>query len=229
RSFVQAAQAGASFVEFDVQVTADGVPVIWHDDYVVTRGRCGRDDDLPTLAEVFKGVPESVGFDIEVKMTTPDNLPAAPAAEVERMVSAILATVDRVAAYSSRTIVFTSFDPDVCRVLRARQARCPVMFLSGGGAYAHVDARRTSVPGAVAWALEAGLQGLVLEAGSVQAQPEAVAAARRKGLMVLTYGLQNNDPAWVRRQAHLGVHAVIVDDVERIAAALHLTPVPAAA
>lgn len=40
-----------------------------------------------------QGVPESVGFDIEVKMTTPDNLPAAPAAEVERMVSAILDTV----------------------------------------------------------------------------------------------------------------------------------------
>ena len=65
-----------------------------------------------------------------------------------------------------------------------RQARFPVMFLSGGGAYEHVDARRTSVAGAVAWALEAGLQGLVLEAGAVQAQPAAVAAARRKGLLV---------------------------------------------
>ena len=72
------------------------------------------------------------------------------------------------------------------RVLRARQSRFPVMFLSGGGAYAHVDARRTSVAGAVAWALDAGLQGLVLEAGAVQAQPAAVASARRKGLQART-------------------------------------------
>jgi glycerophosphoryl diester phosphodiesterase len=35
---------------------------------------------------------------------------------------------------------------------------------------------------------------------------------------VLTYGRQNNDPAFVRQQAPLGVQAVIVDDVARIAA-----------
>ena len=58
------------------------------------------------------------------------------------------------------------------------------MFLSGGGAYAHVDARRTSVGGALDWALQAGLQGLVLEAGAVQAQPDAVASARSEGLLV---------------------------------------------
>lgn len=34
-----------------------------------------------------------MGFDIEVKMTTPDDLAATPAAEVERMVSASLAIV----------------------------------------------------------------------------------------------------------------------------------------
>ena len=44
---------------------------------------------------------------------------------------------------------------------------------------------------------------------------------------MLTYGLQNNDPVWVRQQALLGVHAVIVDDVARVAAALHQAPVAA--
>ena len=34
-SFAAAHAAGASFVEFDVQVTRDGVPVLWHDNYAV--------------------------------------------------------------------------------------------------------------------------------------------------------------------------------------------------
>eukprot|EP00775_Hariotina_reticulata_P010736 gene10736-10892_t len=34
RSFQAAAASGASFVEFDVQVTSDGVPVVWHDNLV---------------------------------------------------------------------------------------------------------------------------------------------------------------------------------------------------
>lgn len=35
-SFLKSVAAGASFIEFDVQVTRDGVPVIWHDNYVIT-------------------------------------------------------------------------------------------------------------------------------------------------------------------------------------------------
>lgn len=35
-SMNQAASFGAAFVEFDVQVTRDGMPVIWHDDHVLT-------------------------------------------------------------------------------------------------------------------------------------------------------------------------------------------------
>ena len=36
---------------------------------------------------------------------------------------------------------------------------------------------------------------------------------------VLTYGLQNNDPAWVRHQYTLGVQGAIVDDVEGVVSA----------
>lgn len=39
------------------------------------------------------------------------------------------------------------------------------------------------------------------------------------GLQVLTYGLQNNDPAWVRHQYTLGVQGAIVDDVEGVVSA----------
>ncbi|KAK3254257.1 hypothetical protein CYMTET_36524 [Cymbomonas tetramitiformis] len=47
-SFHEGFKAGASWVEFDVQVTQDGVPVIWHDDHIVTLG----DDGSPNHQEI---------------------------------------------------------------------------------------------------------------------------------------------------------------------------------
>jgi glycerophosphodiester phosphodiesterase len=38
-------------------------------------------------------------------------------------------------------------------------------------------------------------------------------------VQVLTYGLQNNDPAWVRQQHTLGVQGAIVDDVAGVVSA----------
>ena len=62
-----------------------------------------------------QGVEPSVGFDIEVKMATPPDVPVTPAHEVDRMVIAILDQVQAVATHSSRPIVFSSFDPEICR------------------------------------------------------------------------------------------------------------------
>jgi glycerophosphodiester phosphodiesterase len=67
------------------------------------------------LQNVVQGVDPSIGFDIEVKMATPPDLAVTPGQEVERMVAPILATVQAVAAHSSRPIIFSSFDPDICR------------------------------------------------------------------------------------------------------------------
>jgi hypothetical protein len=35
-------------------------------------------------------------------------------------------------------------------------------------------------------------------------------------LQVMTYGLKNNEPAWVLQQQMMGMHGVIVDDVASI-------------
>lgn len=284
-SFQQAATTGASFIEFDVQVTRDGVPVIWHDDHVLTtvtgthssssssstngsssstssssfetrlvsdltlaefkdllstpsmllrnfKGADGNrvgvnpwlashEDQLPTLTEVFAGLPSSVGFNIEVKMATPDDVMRTPAVEVERVVSSILQVVSQCTMDGQRTIVFSSFDPEVCAALRERlPPRFPVLFLSGIGAYEHVDARRTTLAAAVEFAASAGLQGVVLETGRLRQQDWEVATVRAAGLQVYTYGRQNSDAEWLRRQYFLGVQGAIVDDVPGVVAAL---------
>lgn len=45
---------------------------------------------------------------------------------------------------------------------------------------------------------------------------------------VLTYGLQNNDPAWVRKQYSLGVQGAIVDDVAGVISAFGRPQIPSA-
>ncbi|PSC67608.1 Glycerophosphodiester phosphodiesterase GDE1 isoform B [Micractinium conductrix] len=241
----------------------NGEPAVAHEP-TLRPWACEVEDHFPTLAEVFAAIPPSVAFDIEIKMATPNDLAVTPPAEVERMVSATLAAVEAgVAAYGPRLVLFSSFDPDVCLEVKRRRPDAPVMFLSGGGVYAHADPRRTSIPAALDVAATGGLQGVILNAlalqaslarvgqahGSVSSSGSAgtdvspcccssaavaaaaagtsgdnwVAAARARGLAVLTYGLQNDDPAWVRQQWSLGVHGVIVDDVAGVAAALAAT------
>lgn len=276
-SFLQAAASGASFVELDVQVTRDGVPVIWHDDLVLTQGGEGIEEarfvsdftldefkglltrpggvlrnfkgadgerigvrpwrqplegDLPTLAEVFEGVPTSVGINIEVKMTTPDTVTRTPETEVERIVGPLLAVAAKHAqqeqqeGQAPRTVMFSSFDPEVCVALRQRlPASNPVLFLSGGGKYMHVDPRRTSVAAAADFAVAAGLQGVVLETGTLRKQEAQIAAVRTLGLQLYTYGQQNSDAEWLRRQFFLGVQGAIVDDVPGVVQSLTASPV----
>lgn len=129
-------------------------------------------------------MPQHVAFDIEVKMTTPNNVEFTPREEVTRQLDAILAVVDEQLALAPRLVLFSSFDPEVCTELKRRRPEMPVMFLSGAGAYKHVDARRTSIPGAINFAGEAGLNGIILETSMLKGQLQMVEAARNRGLQV---------------------------------------------
>ena len=252
-------------MEFDVQVTADGVPVIWHDNLVVTgdplaptfrmisdmtlsdfKGlsssegfpatqpllrrfhrqdgtlmpnymvwRVVDDAELPTLADLFNSLPTTVAFDIELKLTTPNEQLYTAPAEVTRMTSAVLATVQTFSE-QGRTILFTSFCPCTCKQLKLSQSTHPVMFLSDIGACWHADPQRMSLLAAIGFAKDAGLNGLVVETAELKSQQHMVEVVRDQGLQLLTFGIDNNDPDWVRKQYFLGVHAAIVDELHRI-------------
>lgn len=319
-SLLAAAQFGATFCEFDVQITADSVAVIFHDNYIVygdqssptsslvkhlsvadfkglapikstasssdfgslsgfsdddvsstaqfpsfgaspPRGNSpipggsprslnplgkllrkhengvpampfepslhawevATEDEFPTLEEVFAGLPSHIAFDIEVKMTTPSDIEQTPPEEVERVVTATLAAVDAAAAScrGTRAVMFSSFDPEVCTEIRMRRPEFPVMFLSGGESEVHVDARRTSIARAIEFAVTSNLDGVILDTSVLKLQPHMVAHAKSQGLEVMTYGMQNDEEDWVKEQEKLGVHGVIVDDVERVSRAYH--------
>lgn len=179
---------------------------------------CSQDDTIPTLEAVFQSVPETIGFDIEVKMTTGDDIEHTPSDEVDRVLSAVLPVVERMSVSGQRNIVFSSFDPDVCLELRKRQTRYPVYYLSGCGLYQHVDGRRTSIPAAIDFARETGMRGICVPASIVMSNMDMVGDATKSALEVMTYGLENNDPVCLRAQADAGVVAAIVDEVAGVTA-----------
>eukprot|EP00955_Chlamydomonas_euryale_P096190 364991-Chlamydomonas_euryale.AAC.1 len=187
------------------------------------------DDTLPTLAEVFDYVPQSLALNIEVKMPTPSDHLTDPA-EVERVVSAVWALVSaRAALGDARRVFFSSFDPDVTAALVRVQSTYEVWFLSECGREAHVDSRRTSSAAAIDFAANLKLTGVVVPAAMLLRDEAMVASATARGLRMLTYGLDNNDAEGVARQAQLGTSGVIVDDVAGLMGMLRgaSPPVPA--
>ncbi|WP_229069308.1 glycerophosphodiester phosphodiesterase family protein [Actinoplanes sp. DH11] len=129
-AFEAAVRAGATIVEFDVRVTADGVPVVIHDRTVdrTTTGR-GRIWDLrwDEIAELDAGVrfsPAFAGVRVPSLAAVLDLLRDAPAELLVEIKSP--ATLDEVKAVIAQLTeydvldrsVIQSFDPDVVRKAR---------------------------------------------------------------------------------------------------------------
>ncbi|KAI1084648.1 glycerophosphodiester phosphodiesterase GDE1 [Whalleya microplaca] len=298
-SFIAAANLGAHYVEFDVQLTKDHVPVIYHDFLVSETGidapvhtltleqflhinresneRPGRDpqekrsngtngngniepskpkqrslsvdlakdlkDNLDermkytlnfkktgykantrgnfvqapfaTLEELFRKVPENVGFNIEMKYpmlleTEKENMDTY-AIELNSFCDTVLTKVYDLAA--TRHIIFSSFNPDICLCLSFKQPSIPVMFLTDAGTYEVSDIRASSLQEAVRFASRWNLLGIVSQAEPFVNSPRLVRVVKQSGLVCVSYGTQNNDPELVQRQVKEGIDAVIVDNV----------------
>lgn len=188
-SFVSASY-DVNFIEFDVQLTSDRIPVIYHDFKIRTqegwklpigllsleqfkahrkqspapspksglspqsvsnklkrsnswtqlesrvslgelknirpeKDQIISDTQLPTLEECFKQVPISTGFNIEIKFSPTDPFDA------NLFVDTVLETVSKFA--HNRTVIFSSFHPHICILLKLKQQRYPVFSLNHAG------------------------------------------------------------------------------------------------
>jgi hypothetical protein len=122
----------------------------------------GRLDRYPTLEEAFKHVPLEVGFNVEVKYPDEDaEARELGTCERNRLVDRVLQVVFSCAG--KRRVLFSSFDPAICLLLRLKQATYPVLFLTCGREN-FSDPRRNSLDAAIAFAVRNRLHGVVAEA-----------------------------------------------------------------
>ena len=295
-SFIAAHSSGAQWCEFDVQVTADGVPVLWHDSVLIFRRGFGElqefsirelrleqvkalsraamataaaagardpaamaavagapeppsrtetsdtddegapvvfyrkfpvgygarlapepepwimdvEDEIPTLEELMTCAPRELGMCMELKF---DEAKPCPMPKLVAELRAILAVCR---AHSDRRITFSSFDPDAALLMRTLQGLYPVMLLSDCRP-THEDPRRCSVEAARNTALEGGLCGLVLHVDAVKENPEVVDDVRKSGLLLGTYGKDNDSQPLASKQVEWGMCYVCTDNVAGLA------------
>lgn len=280
QSFIAAANLGATYVEFDVQLTKDLVPVIYHDFLVSETGldapvhtmtveqflhinntrsrqqsrspspehepenkalnpRFGlrknrsaslsnvgeiSNDDMnermkhtrtfkekgfkgnsrgnfiqapfTTLEEMFHKLPESTGFNIEMKypmlFESEQQEMDTYAVELNSFVDAVLKMVYDLG--KKRNIMFSSFNPDICLLLSFKQPSIPILFLTDAGTSFSGDVRATSLQEAIRFASRWNLLGIVSAAEPLVLCPRLVKVVKESGLVCVSYGTLNNDP-----------------------------------
>ena len=223
-AFARALAAGADGVELDVQVTADGVPVVCHDATLRRlTGRPGtiarltrdqlravriRGEPLPTLADVLALLAGRAVAQIEIK----HGVPVAP----------VVRAVQR--ARAAGAAIFASFDAAVVAEARGLAPGVPRMLICGhrrlrpAGPAARVEAL---VP--ILAAL--GAAGVSLDWRAVRA-PGFIPALKSRGPCVWCWTV--NDPRLMRRLADWGADAILSDDPALLRATLGGPARPAA-
>lgn len=296
-SFIAAANLGANYVEFDVQLTKDHVPVIYHDFLVSETGidapvhaltleqflhvndaspRISRPPSPPkdspqmrvlrgmdrqrslslghnlhdldmaekmkhtrdfkekgykansrghfiqepfaTLEQLLLKLPESVGFNIEMKYPmlheSEEHEMDTYAVELNSFVDTVLTKVYDLG--KKREIIFSSFNPDMCLLLSYKQPNIPILFLTDAGTCPVGDIRASSLQEAIRFASRWNLLGVVSAAEPLVNSPRLVKIVKEQGLVCVSYGVLNNDPEKVQQQVKEGIDAVIVDSVLKI-------------
>ncbi|RPB09099.1 GDPD-domain-containing protein [Morchella conica CCBAS932] len=168
-----------------------------------------------TLEETFKKLPQSVGFNIELKypmlQETEEHEMDSFAIEMNHWVDTILKVVyDNV---KGRDLIFSSFNPDICLLLSFKQPSIPILFLTDGGTHPMADIRASCVQEAIRFASNWNLLGIVSAAEPLVLCPRLIKVVKESGLVCITYGVLNNDPENVKVQVDQGIDAVIVDSV----------------
>ncbi|XP_033846734.1 glycerophosphocholine phosphodiesterase GPCPD1 [Periophthalmus magnuspinnatus] len=265
-SFRSAAKNGAAYVEFDVHLSKDSVPIVYHDltcciatkkkkndktlelievpvkdltfdqlqllklAHVATMDGTEHqeleDEDeidehqpFPSLSQIFQAMPENVGFNIELKWISQmkngsweGNLSSY--FNMNTFLDIILSCVLQKGA--DRRIVFSSFDPDICTMVRNKQNKYPILFLTQGICERYpelMDVRCQNTQIAISFAQSENILGISAHTEELLKHLNYIEEAQSKGLVVFSWGEDNNDHANRRKLREKGIDGIIYDRI----------------
>ncbi|XP_069990448.1 glycerophosphocholine phosphodiesterase GPCPD1 isoform X1 [Penaeus vannamei] len=282
-SLKYAAEIGADMVEFDVQLSKDLVPVIYHDfhacialkrkkeqdktdlleipikDLTISQlqalkdlshlkegvpcdvlSYCDHEDmvyhktekglsrfsdedfedhqPFPTLQKALESVPYTCGFNVEVKWTMQmrdGTYELQHPFELNRFLDLIIETI--LEHSGKRKIIFSCFHPDICTMLRLKQNRYPVMFLTQGVSELwppYEDQRTTTIRHAVLYSTNADILGINVHTEDLMRDPQQVQMALEHALIVFCWGDHNNNQENIKFLKSIGLHGIIYDKID---------------
>uniref|UniRef100_T1J784 GP-PDE domain-containing protein n=1 Tax=Strigamia maritima TaxID=126957 RepID=T1J784_STRMM len=266
-----AAEHGADYVEFDVQLSKDFVPVLYHDFHVcisMKKKRNQKDHDLleiplkdltlnqlqmlkvfhvseknhlnnslnglkehpeeeeepddvasfPTLERTLIEIPMHVGFNIEIKWTMQrkdGTFELENPTEMNLYLDTVLKVLMQHAG--SRRVIISCFHPDICNMVRLKQNRYPILFLSQGQTDKwppYLDTRTISIPMATYFARSAGILGIDVHTEEILKDHGLVCMVKECDLVMFCWGDDNNDPEVMTLLRTLGLDGIIFDRID---------------
>ena len=161
-----------------------------------TRGHSIQ-SSFATLEDMFTKLPESLGFNIEMKYPmlheSEEQEMDTYAVELNSFVDTVLNKVYDLG--KKRNIMFSSFNPDICLLLSFKQPSIPVLFLTDAGTSPVGDIRASSLQEAIRFAGRWNLLGIVSAAEPLVIAPRLIKVVKESGLVCVSYGALNNDRA----------------------------------
>ncbi|CAG8981513.1 hypothetical protein HYALB_00003086 [Hymenoscyphus albidus] len=164
-----------------------------------------------TLEEVLIKIPENIGIDIELTQDWKMDLHGP---SLNTILDTILTTVHKFS--HNRTLVFTSFSPELCILAAHKQDTYPVMFLNESNLFPTGDVRAGNLQEALHFARRWGSQGIVMSSEPFVMCPAFVGWVRECGLVCVLFGGLNDEVGNALIQAKAGLNAIIVDNVNLI-------------
>ncbi|KAM6992472.1 glycerophosphocholine phosphodiesterase GPCPD1 isoform 2-T2 [Tautogolabrus adspersus] len=266
-SFKSAAQHGAAYVEFDVHLSKDAVPIVYHDltccistkkkndktslelievpvkdltfdqlqllklvhataikedidkDLLDDEEEVDEHQPFPSLSQIFQAIPEHVGFNIELKWICQmkdgawdGNLSSY--FNMNTFLDIVLSCV--LQKGGKRRIVFSCFDPDICTMVRQKQNKYPILFLTQGISEKYpelMDIRCQTTQIAMSFAQSENILGISAHTEELLKNLSFIGDAQSKGLVVFSWGDDNNDHENRRKLREQGIDGLIYDRI----------------
>ncbi|TDH00218.1 hypothetical protein EPR50_G00186110 [Perca flavescens] len=266
-SFKSAAMHGAAYVEFDVHLSKDAVPIVYHDltccistkkkhdktslepvevpvkdltfdqlqllklvhatavkendhkDLLDDEDEIDEHQPFPSLSQIFQAIPEHVGFNIELKWicqmkdgSWDGNLSSY--FNMNKYLDIILSCV--LQKGGKRRIVFSCFDPDICTMVRQKQNKYPILFLTQGISEKYpdmMDIRCQTTQIAISFAQSENILGISAHAEELLKNLSYIGDAQSKGLVVFSWGDDNNEHEIRNKLREQGIDGLIYDSI----------------
>ncbi|MCJ1240308.1 Glycerophosphocholine phosphodiesterase [Varicellaria rhodocarpa] len=123
----------------------------------------------------------------------------------------------------NRSVILSSFNPGICILLSIKLQKYPALFLTDGGKFPVGNNRAGSLQEAVHFAKACCLAGVAVMADPLVLCPRIIQYVKSFGLMCVSHGPWNDDPANAKIQAVQGLDAIIVNRIQLISRSFKTT------